>query len=87
MRSLNCRDFIELLDDFLIDVLTEEAHEEFTGHMRICPYCVDYLKTYEAAIHMSKYVFAEEDVPPPEVFEKLARSILSVRTKNQYDRA
>jgi hypothetical protein len=51
---MNCREFAELLIDFLAGELDPEHQHEADGHMRCCPPCLTLLETYRLTIHLSQ---------------------------------
>jgi anti-sigma factor RsiW len=52
---------------------------EFDRHLAACPSCVNYLKTYEKTVLLTKA--AAEDPVPTEVPESLVQAILAARGK------
>jgi len=45
-QSLTCKDAIEILADFLDQTLASDVAARLTQHLKDCPPCVAYLKTY-----------------------------------------
>lgn len=43
MADLSCQDFVELVTDYLEDVLDPETRIRFEEHLAICPGCDTYL--------------------------------------------
>ena len=88
--SLTCRDFIGFLDDYLSGTQAEQVRVDFESHLSVCPYCVDYLKTYEDAIKLGKCVHCDDENPdrlPADVPEELVQAILRACQKGATDRA
>ncbi len=82
-RSLNCREFIDFLDDYLDGKQPAEVRAEFERHLAICPYCVDYLKTYQDTRCMVQSIRVTNAAEPPaDVPEELIQAILAARNKN-----
>lgn len=44
--SLTCKDAIEIIADFLDQTLTADLVEKMEQHLRDCPPCAAYLRTY-----------------------------------------
>jgi anti-sigma factor RsiW len=66
---------------YLDNELPEDQRAEFDRHMAVCPSCVDYLKTYEKTISLTK-ACAGDDPVPEDVPESLVQAILEARKKN-----
>ena len=80
--ALSCREFVELLYEYLLGGLGAERTAEMNAHLAACPSCVAYLKTYEASIRMGRIALAPSDDPvPDEVPEALVRAVLAARRK------
>ncbi|MBI3447345.1 MAG: zf-HC2 domain-containing protein [Acidobacteria bacterium] len=77
---LNCREFVEFLDDYLFGTLEEERRAVFEAHLAVCPPCVNYMKSYLATIRLEKAVFDDPSAPlPREVPEDLVQAILRAK--------
>ena len=80
--ALTCREFVELLYDYLLGGLGPERTAAMNSHLAACPSCVAYLKTYEASIRMGRMALAPSDDPvPAEVPDALVRAVLSARRR------
>jgi anti-sigma factor RsiW len=78
--SLTCREFVELLYDYLLGGLGAERTAALNAHLAACPSCVAYLKTYEASIRMGRAaVLPSGDPLPDDVPEALVRALLALR--------
>jgi anti-sigma factor RsiW len=64
---------------YLDNELPQAQRTEFDRHMSVCPSCVDYLKTYEKTILLTKS--CADDPVPDEVPESLVQAILEARKK------
>ena len=64
---------------YLDDELPAAQRAEFERHMSVCPSCVDYLKTYEKTILLTKA--CGNDPVPGEVPESLVQAILAARKR------
>lgn len=81
-KALSCREFVELICDYLLGSLGAERTALMNAHLAVCPSCVAYLKTYEASIRMGRMALAASDDPvPPEVPEALVRAVLEMRPR------
>lgn len=79
MSSLTCREFIEFLDDYVRNDLPAGRREAFESHVRGCPDCETYLKTYLETVRLAQSSLGVEsaDGPPPhDAPEELIRAIL-----------
>ncbi len=56
---MTCRDLAEFLIDYLDGDLPAEQRLVFETHLRRCPPCEAYLRTYEATIRITKLVHTE----------------------------
>jgi len=76
---LTCRQLIDFIMSYLDDELPADQRAEFDRHMSACPSCVDYLKTYEKTVLLTKA--AGDDQVPAEVPESLVQAILAAQRK------
>ena len=66
---------------YLDNELATSERAEFDRHLAVCPPCVNYLKTYEKTVLLTKA--AAEDPVPADVPESLVQAILAARGKPQ----
>jgi anti-sigma factor RsiW len=80
---MNCREFTEVLHDYLFGNLPAEERAEFDKHLAECPWCVAYLDSYQKTIRLEQAAFtAPEDAPPPaDAPEELIEAILRARPR------
>ena len=52
-RSLECRQAVELVTDYLEGALSRRERRRLEGHLRACPNCSAYLEQIQAVIAMS----------------------------------
>jgi anti-sigma factor RsiW len=79
---MNCREFLDFLDDYLSKGLPPETLAEFENHLSNCPPCVAYMQGYQDVVRMGRRAFAPSDDPVPEdVPEGLVQAILAARPK------
>jgi anti-sigma factor (TIGR02949 family) len=76
---LTCRQLIDFIMSYLDGELPPDQRAEFDRHMSACPSCVDYLKTYEKTLLLTKA--AADDQVPAEVPESLVQAILAAQRK------
>ena len=83
MGGVTCREFIDFLDRYTDGSLDREVRATFEEHLEECPYCADYLKTYEDTIRIARTVCAkDESAPPPaDAPEELIQAIISATKK------
>ena len=74
---MNCRQFIELLDDFVAAAQPPHDRDGSEEHLALCPYCRDYLKTYCDTIELLKAALAGQPDArvPDEVAAALADTV------------
>ncbi len=82
MPDLSCREFIQFLDDYVDDTQPAEVRAEFERHLKACPDCVDYLKTYRDTISLARGACAADpSAPPPDnIPDELIEIILKSRS-------
>jgi anti-sigma factor (TIGR02949 family) len=74
----NCKDSIALLQDFLDGEMGPEERAHLQEHLRGCPPCVDFLKTYAATPKLCR--FALDKKMPEEMAGRLV-SFLRAKCK------
>lgn len=80
---INCREFLEFLDDYLSQALPPSRVAEFEYHLSGCPPCVAYTKSYEEAVRLGRKAFDPSDDPVPgDVPEDLIQAVLAARTRS-----
>lgn len=77
---MTCRELIEFLDEYEAGAQRPEVRAEFERHLRVCPQCRDYLKTYRDTLVLARASCEEHgDRVPDEVPEDLVRAVLSAQ--------
>jgi anti-sigma factor RsiW len=77
---VTCREFIEFLSAYLDRELSPDEMDRFDGHLSACPACVDYMKTYEQTIRLTRSLGLETGSQLPDnVPEDLVKAILASR--------
>ena len=80
---MTCRECIDFLLDYLSEQLPAEQRVTLEAHLRECPECVAYLKSYESTVKLGKGAFKGPGDPVPnEMPEKLVQAILAARRKS-----
>ena len=72
---MTCRDAIDILGDFLDEVLSADALSELEAHLRGCEPCRVYLNTYRKTRELVGR--AGQTEMPPELKERLRLFLLS----------
>jgi anti-sigma factor RsiW len=70
---MTCRDFVELLIEFLHGELSPEQRAEVETHLGLCPPCVRYLETYRLTITITRQL---PPAPLPTSCEQRLRAAL-----------
>lgn len=77
---MTCREFIEFLMDYSDGLLPDAQRAEFDAHLAECPWCVNYLRTYQETVRLGKSALASTNAPvPEEVPDDLVKAILAAR--------
>jgi anti-sigma factor (TIGR02949 family) len=66
---MNCREVVDLLNDYLDGALSAEDAAIVRAHLDACPPCVCYVATYQLTITLSRRLPAE--APPAQLLERL----------------
>ncbi len=83
---MTCRELIEFLDRYRDGELAAEERTEFEAHLARCPYCVDYLESYERTVRLGQTRFRDPDAALPEgVPEELMAAIRAARDPGSED--
>ena len=79
---IRCCELIDFLADYLSGELSAPMRREFERHLAVCPPCINYLKTYEQTIRLSKAAGGDTpDEPVEPLPEQLVQAILAARAK------
>jgi anti-sigma factor RsiW len=76
---VNCRDYIDFLDQWVARELDETQRAAFERHTADCPPCETYLHTYETTVRLGKSLCDDAGAPPPEMPERIVQAILAAR--------
>jgi hypothetical protein len=60
LTSKSCKQIADLVLDYLNDNLMPNVKRDFQQHLRICPDCVHFLKTYKKTVSVTRTVRPEE---------------------------
>ena len=78
-RMITCREFNDFIFDYTEGLLTEKQVMLFERHMRFCPMCRNFMKTYVATFKVGKAVFPYSDeVVSDKVPDDLLEAIIDV---------
>ena len=56
-RLINCREFNESIFDYTEDLLSDQQTTLFERHMKVCPMCRNFMKTYTATFKAGEAFF------------------------------
>ena len=59
-----CREVTTLIDDYLRGALPGPVRRDLERHLRLCPDCVSFLKTYRKTVRATQSL-GDEDIPRP----------------------
>ena len=76
---MTCQQLVDFIMSYLDDELASGERAEFDRHLAACPPCINYLKTYEKTVLLTKAT--ADDPVPAEVPESLVQAILAARGK------
>lgn len=76
---MNCRELSAFLMDYMAGELPAEQREHFELHLKRCPECVCYMKSYAFTVQACHEAGTHLDVPP--LPEELVKAILSSRSR------
>ncbi len=71
MAHLSCRDFVELVTDYLEDALNEDTRIRFEQHMQACPGCETYLQ------QMMETASRLGEIPVETLSDEMCRTLLT----------
>lgn len=74
-NNRSCKEITSLMLDYLTGKLTPTIKREFTQHLRLCPDCVSFLKTYK------KTVAATGKITPEAVPSRVQQNVLAFLRK------
>jgi len=79
---IKCSELIDFIAGYLGNELTDTERTEFDRHLKVCPPCQVYLKTYEETISACRAAERDGatgcDISPP-IPEELVRAILAAK--------
>jgi len=78
-ERINCRELIELLDDYVEQRLAGAERARFDDHLGRCPACRRYLMGYQGTMRAVALACAPDAATPPEVPGELIAAILASR--------
>ncbi|HLL80979.1 MAG TPA: anti-sigma factor [Ktedonobacteraceae bacterium] len=61
--TISCQEFVEMVTDYLENVLLPEARKQFVEHKEACPGCETYLEQIQQTITTLRKIGEEEDTP------------------------
>lgn len=79
-RMITCREFNDFIYDYVEGELSEKQTVLFKRHVRVCPMCRNFLKTYIATYKAKDKVFPYDDIDVPDVVpQNLIDAIIVVK--------
>ncbi len=72
-KKLVCKEFVELVTDYLEEALLPPTREAFEVHLAECPYCPTYFEQVRQTISMLRQLTTDE--PFPETKEELMKAL------------
>lgn len=79
MTLPTCQEIHDFLADYIHQELPAEARAEFDRHLKCCPCCVNYLKSYRTTLELVQETRQPATFPPLPV--ELKTAILAARNK------
>ncbi len=81
MDELNCKQFVDFLDDYVAGGQPDEVRKAFEDHIGCCPPCLDFLESYKKTIETSKKACCcgHKEIPKDKVPPGLVDAILAAR--------
>jgi anti-sigma factor RsiW len=78
---MNCREFLDFLNEYLAGDLSAEERTEFDKHLAECPWCVAYLDNYRKTILLAKSSVSTSEAAKVHRHapEELVQAILNAR--------
>ncbi|MCB9848213.1 MAG: zf-HC2 domain-containing protein [Phycisphaeraceae bacterium] len=81
MEHLNCKQFVEFLDDYVAGAQPDEVRRAFESHIGCCKTCLEFLEAYKATIETSRKACCcgHKEIPRDKVPQGLINAILKAR--------
>jgi len=85
---VTCRELIEFLDDYIADALPAAVRREFEWHLKLCPACREYLRTYRRTIDLERRSLADVDPSecdemPDDLVQAIVTAMSNTKQANQ----
>ncbi len=78
---MTCREVIGFLSDYVSAALPPEQRAALDAHMRRCPNCATYLRSYQDTIKIGKQACAGRAAETGSLPEELVQAVLAARGK------
>lgn len=79
---ITCQELIDFLADYRTGALPPEQRRRFEEHLAVCPWCVDYIDSYEASLRLGREALSPgPGAPPEEVPAELVQAVLAARRR------
>jgi len=69
-RMITCKEFNSFIFDYTEGLLSDKQLTLFERHMKVCPMCRNFLKTYIAGYKAGKALFPFSDIDVPDTAPK-----------------
>lgn len=69
-NMITCQEFNDFIFDYTEGLLSEDQIKRFERHMKFCPACRNFLKTYIATYKAGKVILPYNDVAVPSTIPK-----------------
>lgn len=81
MEHLNCKQFVDFLDDYVAGAQPDDVRKAFEDHIGCCKPCLDFLESYRSTIDASKKACCcgHKEIPKDKVPQGLINAILAAR--------
>ncbi len=80
-NTITCQEFVEMVTDYLENVLLPQARKQFEEHAELCPGCETYLEQVQQTIVMLRHV--AEEPATPETKQKLLQVFHQLKHNHQ----
>ena len=60
VEDVRCKDFVELITDYLEDVIPADTRARIDAHLEVCPGCATALAQWRTVIQMSGHLAARD---------------------------
>jgi exonuclease VII small subunit len=80
-NTITCQEFVEMVTDYLENVLLPQARKQFEEHAELCPGCETYLEQIQQTVVMLRKV--ADEPATPETKQKLLQVFHQLKHDSQ----